>query len=181
MFTTLIKVLKEQADAGIYHTRANGEFVQELFTKDADLVYEVNDFTSTCYGEQYAMFIIEAEDGDKVRYCGWDHNLGNHDSFDKYKVYWDSRLMERMYMECFHEGKPMLKKWDNLLRDKLSVFFSETIYEEEIDEEDIWFDSETIWYTYSWILDSMGEKAADYVPQETIDKFLSEYMGDISI
>lgn len=181
MFTTLIKVLKEQADRGIYHTRANGELVQALFTKDADLVYKVTDPTSHYDGEQYAMFIIEAEDGDKVRYCGWNHNLGNHNTFDKYKVYWDSRRMERMYLTRFCEGKSMSRKWDNLLRDKLSIFFSEPIHEENIDEEQIWFDSATIWRIYAWILDNMGKNAADYVPQETIDKFISEYIGDISI
>lgn len=181
MFTTLIKVLKEQADRGIYHTRANGELVQELFTKDADIIYKEKDFTSIDYGEQYAFFIIEAEDGDKVRYCGWDHNLRNHDSFDKYKVYWDSCYVAEMYMELFSKGKPMPEKWDKLLKDKLSIFFIEPIYEEDIEEEDIWFDSKIIWNMYVWILDNIGKKATDYVSQKTIDKFLSEYMGDISV
>lgn len=130
MFTTLIKVLKEQADRGIYHTRKNGELVQKLFTKDADLVYEVTDPTSHYHGEKYAFFIIEAEDGDKVRYCDWDHNLEKDYYFDKYKMYWDYCKITEMCKELLRQSKPIPYKMDDLLGNKLLTFFNRIIDEE---------------------------------------------------
>lgn len=66
---TLLKVSKAEANKGIYHTRANGDFVEELFRKDADLVYEVTE-KNNYFGDKYAFFIIEVERGDKIKCAG---------------------------------------------------------------------------------------------------------------
>lgn len=158
---TLLKVSKAQANNGIYHTRENGDFVQEFFTKDADLVCAVTKSGS------YAFFIIECEEGDKLSYGRTLQTIANCRSEEE--IYYDAVYVSEMCTELLKQEKPLPSKFENLLADYLPRFFSEVIWYKSNE-----FNSVTIWGYYEWILEYMGKKANDFVLQSKIDCFFEK-------
>lgn len=163
MFTTLLKVSKAEAIRGIYHTRQNGDFVQELFRKDADLVYEVTEHNNN-FGQKYAFFIIECEEHDILAYGQGYQVLSS--SFSDYTMYLDAINLSEMCEELLNQGKPLPKKLKDLLAHQLPRIFSYIVQWESRG-----YDSASIWGHYAWILSHLGKSAADYVQQSDIDAF----------
>lgn len=172
---TLLKVSKAEANKGIYHTRANGDFVEELFRKDADLVYEVTE-KNNYFGNKYAFFIMEAEPGDKIKYGGKEYYIDTFCYFSEYAVYRLSCEINEMCRELLKQNKPLPKKLENLLKDKLPIFFSQTITWETKG-----YDSNAVWENYEGILEYLGKNANEFVPQEKIDSFILELINEYEL
>ena len=160
---TLIKVPNTIAKKGLYHTRQNGRFVEELFKKDADCIYEEKRIGSGEYGKKFDYFIVNYNKGDKLR-CG-DRNFLPPKSRRSHSL--DSYEMSKMCKELIEQGKPLPKKLNNLIAEHLPNVF-----------ENIWctgtsrgFTSATIWEDYAWILKYMGKDANEFVKQDKIDLF----------
>lgn len=163
---TLLRVSKARANKGIYHTRQNGDFVQELFKKDADLVYEVTEHNNR-FGEKYAFFIIECEEFDNLRCGKTSQTVTTHRSENE--IFYDAVYVSEMCEELLKQERPLPSKLENLLSDYLPRFFSRVIQWESKG-----YDSAATWSYYEWILEHMGKKANDYVQQSTIDSFFKE-------
>lgn len=163
---TLLKVSKAEANKGIYHTRANGDFVEELFRKDADLVYEVTE-RNNYFGNKYAFFIIEVERGDKIKCAGQNRFIDTVPYFEEYSVYRGSCEVNEMCYQLVKQNKPLPEKIENLLKDKLSIFFMQPI-----SWETKGYDSNAVWENYEGILKYLGKNANEFVPQEKIDGFI---------
>lgn len=172
---TLLKVSKAEANKGIYHTRSNGDFVEELFRKDADLVYEVTE-RNNYFGNKYAFFIMEAEPGDKIKYGGKEYYIDTFCYFSEHAVYWLSCEIKEMCRELLKQNKPLPKKIEKLLKDKLPIFFSQTI---------AWktkgYDSNAVWENYKGILEYLGKNANEFVAQEKIDSFILELINEYEL
>lgn len=162
----LLKTSKTEANKGIYHTRENGDFVQELFRKDAELIYEV---TEQCnfLGETYAFFIIDVANGDILQYGEYKHYPYEIPRFDESNIYWDSCKVAEMCYQLVEQNKELPSKLDNLLKDYLSLFFQEIIKRSREG-----FDSSSIWDNYQDILLKLNKNVNDYVSQDVIDNFL---------
>ncbi len=163
---TLLRVSKARANKGIYHTRKNGDFVQELFKKNAVLVYEVTE-RNNHFGEKYAFFIIECEESDNLR-CGKTSQTVTNYRSEK-EIYYDAVYVSEMCEELLKQEKPLPSNLENLLSDYLPRFFSKVIQWESKG-----FDSAATWSYYEWILEHIGKKANDFVQQSAIDSFFKE-------
>lgn len=166
---TLLKFSKDQATKGIYHTRRNGDFVQELFKKDAVLVYEVTEYNNR-FSEKYAFFIIECDEFDNLR-CGKAAQTVTK-SLSDFDIFYDAVDVSEMCRELLKQEKPFPSNLENLLSDYLPRFFS-TVHSWGSE-----FNSADTWYFYEWILEKLGKKANDFVKQSAIDSFFSQ-MCDI--
>lgn len=164
---TLLRVSKARANKGIYHTRQNGDFVQELSKKDADLVYEVTEQSSNRFGKKYAFFIIECMEFDNLRCGETSKTVTSHFSEDE--IFYAAVYVSEMCKELLKQGKSLPSKLENLLSDYLPRFFSKVIQWESKG-----YDSAATWSYYEWILEHMGKKANDYVQQSAIDSFFEE-------
>ncbi len=163
---TLLRVSKARANKGIYHTRQNGDFVQELFKKDADLVYEVIEHNNY-FGEKYAFFIIECEEFDTLK-CGKTTQIvKNYRS--EHEIFYDAVYVSEMCEQLIKQERPLPSKLENLLSDYLPRFFSGVIQWESKG-----YDSAATWRYYEWILKYLGKTANDFVNQEKIDSFFKE-------
>ncbi len=163
---TLLRVSKACANKGIYHTRQNGDFVQELFRKDADLVYEVTEHNNR-FGEKYAFFIIECEEFDHFRCGEISQTVKNYHSDSD--IFYNAVYVSEMCEELLKQEQPIPNKLENLLSDYLPIFFSRVIQWESKG-----YDSAATWNYYEWILEHIGKKANDYVQQSAIDSFFKE-------
>lgn len=163
---TLLRVSKARANKGIYHTRQNGDFVQELFKKDAVLVYEVTEHNNY-FGEKYAFFIIECEEYDNLRCGKTSQTVTNYRS--ESEIYYDAVYVSEMCEELLKQEKPLPSNLEKLLSDYLPRFFSKVIQWESKG-----FDSAATWSYYKWILEHIGKKANDFVQQSAIDSFFKE-------
>lgn len=171
----LLKVSKAEANKGIYHTRANGDFVEELFRKDADLVYEVTE-RNNYFGNKYAFFIIEVEPGDKIKCAGQNRFIDTVPNFEESSVYWDSCKVREMCYQLVKQNRPLPEKIENLIKDKLSVFFMWTIKWETKG-----YDSNAVWENYEGILEYLGKNANEFVPQEKIDSFILKLINEYEL
>ncbi len=167
---TLLRVPKAWANKGLYHTRQNGDFVQELFRRDADLVYEVTEHNN-CFWQKWAFFIIECENFDNIR-CG-EASQTITDYRDDDEIHYDAVYVSEMCEVLLKQEKPLPSKLENLLSDYLPRFFSRVIQWESKG-----YDSAATWRYYEWILKHIGKKANDFAQQSTIDNFFKE-MCDI--
>lgn len=172
---TLLKVSKSEANKGIYHTRANGDFVEELFRKDADLVYEVTE-KNNYFGNKYAFFIIEVERGDKIKCAGQNRFIDTVPYFEESSVYWGSCEVREMCYQLLKQNKPLPEKLECLLKDKLSIFFMSPITWETKG-----YDSNAVWENYEGILEYLGKNANEFVPQEKIDSFILELINEYEL
>lgn len=172
---TLLKVSKSEANKGIYHTRANGDFVEELFRKDADLVYEVTE-KNNYFGNKYAFFIIEVERGDKIKCAGQNRFIDTVPYFEESSVYWGSCEVREMCYQLLKQNKPLPEKLECLLKDKLSIFFMSPITWETKG-----YDSNAVWKNYEGILEYLGKNANEFVPQEKIDSFILELINEYEL
>lgn len=163
---TLLRVSKAQANKGIYHTRQNGDFVQELFKKDADLVYEVTEHNNY-FGKKYAFFIIECEEFDTLKYGKMAQTIITHRS--EHEIFYDAVYVSEMCEQLIKQERPLPSKLENLLSDYLSRFFSRIIQWESKG-----YDSAATWHCYEWILKYLGKTANNFVNQEKIDSFFEE-------
>lgn len=163
---TLLRVSKARAIKGIYHTRRNGDFVQELFEKDADLVYEVTEHNNY-FGEKYAFFIIECEEFDKLR-GGKTSQIVTNDRSEN-EIYYDAVYVSEMCEQLLKQERPMPNNLEGLLSTYLPILFSRVIQ---------WrsrgYDSAATWEEYEWILKHIGKTANDFVDQSIIDAFFKE-------
>jgi len=163
---TLLRVSKARANKGVYHMRKNGFFVQELFKKDADLVYEVTEHNNY-FGEKHAFFIIECEEFDILK-CGKATKIvRNYRSEDE--IFYDAVYVSEMCEQLIKQECPFPSKLENLLSDYLTRFFSGVIQWESKG-----YDSAATWRYYEWILKYLGKTANDFVNQEKIDSFFKE-------
>lgn len=163
---TLLRVSKACANKGIYHTRQNGDFVQELFKKDAVLVYEVTEHNNR-FGEKYAFFIIECEKFDNLRCGKTSQTVTNNRS--EHEIFYDAVYVSEMCEELLKQDKPLPSNLEKLLSDYLSRFFSRIIQWESKG-----YDSAATWHYYEWILEHIGKKANYFVPSSVIDNFFKE-------
>lgn len=163
---TLLKVSEEQVNKGIYHVRENGDFVEELFKKDADLFYEVTE-KNDYFGNKYAFFIIEVESGDQIKCPGEEFSIETVPRFKERTIYWQSCEINEMCYQLLNQNKPLPQKIEYLLKDKLSIFFMRPI---------IWatrgYNSKSVWDNYKGILEHLDKNANEFVPQEKIDYFI---------
>lgn len=157
---TLLKVPKIYANGGICHLREDGSLTKELFSEDADLISELDD-------DVYAFFIIEAENEDVVKYNRFQHRLFAP-GFNENDIYLSSNEVAEMCHLLLKIAAPLPKNIENLLRDKLTVFFSDVIQFESNG-----FNSSSVWENYEWILKYIGKNVNSYVPQSTIDNFIN--------
>lgn len=162
---TLLKVYKTQANKGIYHTRQNGDFVQELFRKDADFVYEVTEHYNYDFGEKYAFFIIECENLDNLRCGKTSRTVKSYRS--EGEIYYDSVNISEMCEELFKQKKTLPSRFENLLSNYLQIFFKKQWESKE-------FDIGLTWHNYELILKYLGKTANDFVPQSNIDSFFKD-------
>lgn len=157
---TLLKVPKVYANGGICHLREDGSLTKELFSEDADLISELDD-------DVYAFFIIEAENKDTVKYDRFQHRLFASD-FNENDIYLSSNEVSEMCHILLKDGAPLPNNIENLLKDKLTVFFSDVIQFESNG-----FNSSSVLENYEWILKYIGKNVNSYVLQSTIDNFIN--------
>lgn len=157
---TLLKVPEAYAKSGICHLRKDGSLVKKLFSEDADLISELDD-------DVYAFFIIEAKNEDVVKYNRFQHRLFSP-GFNENDIYLSSNEIAEMCHILLKNGAPLPKNIEDLLKDKLSMFFSDIIQFESNG-----FNSSSVWETYEWILKYIGKNVNSYVPQSTIDNFIN--------
>ncbi len=170
---TLVRVPKDWANKGLYHTRQNGDLVQELYIRDADLVYEVTEHNN-CFGQKWAFFIIECKELDNIRCGEASYTIADYRTDDK--IYYDAVYISEMCEEFLKQKKPLPSKLENLLSDCLP-----RVFEGVIQWDSNGYDSAAIWSYYEWILKHIGKKASDFAEQSKIDKFFKEmcYIHDI--
>lgn len=159
---TLLKVPKLYAIHNILHLRSDGTIIKKLLSDDADLIYKADD------GEMYLFFIINANYGDTVRYSCFEHSLISLAGFNEIDIYECSCEISEMCKQILKQGHCLSNSIENLLRDKLPMFFDGIIQYNQFG-----FNSCDVWENYEWILRHLGKRASDYVSQEKIDIFIN--------
>lgn len=121
-------------------------------------------------------------------------------SSNEYSLYQQSAVLEEVCDLLHEQGKPIPKSFDSLLALSLPALFSKVIKADirqfdggwlrrrmntPLDDKETpaswnitFFDSATILIRHSLALRSLGKTITDYVPQETIDKFLLELIRE---
>ena len=161
---TLLKVPEVFVANGIHHLRNDGTTVEVLSGSDANLVCTLPDDNET-----YAFFIINSNSDDIVRYDHFSHRLLATTEFNEQDVYLTSCEILEMCKQLLEQNRPLPANIDNLLKDKLAVFFSNVIQ-----FEGNGFNSSSIWENYEWILKRIEKNANEYVPQAKIDDFINQ-------
>ncbi len=162
---TLYHSLGNMLDRGIYHTRSNGELVQQLTKENADFVHVINRKTGK---DSHYFFIFEHEKGDIIEIEGpdgkkWYTTLNGITSNDVGSWhYYLNCICRRLVVQ----KKPLPANLDNLFKELLPKLITYMKYAQDYKNRRLYLDE------YSWMVKFLGKKLSDYVDRGTIKSYL---------
>jgi len=166
----VIEMPERVAECGVYHTRANGDFVEELFSKDATIICRRKKEYLNDFSEKMAFFLIDCESRDVLKYNNHSTRvITTGFARDVDKFYRHSVKMAELFTLLYEKCVEFPEFSDKILKENLSILFYRF---SGVNLKGEGYDGADILGNFSRIAGFLGKKLNDYVIQDKVDNFL---------